>query len=708
MVLAAVTATLGARLRRGRRPPRPGHGSSSSSSHASSSASTAATTESTTAAARSPAVAALLRPRAPPPAAAALCDVLAELAAPLPQQLQTALAERVSGAPALLEGLVALAIEHDGGAGSCESGGVSHSGSATATGIAGAAAAAPRLAARACRTRAASSAGDDDAVRSVVAFLLLADGPRELRAALAARIDLLRALIAALHVSNPASTRDRAAEMLRACLVDQPSRVGEALTDTPGALGSIVAAIPVTPVAGQLLARLVGAKTVGAPDRTFIVPCHRKAICFLTSAQGELRDRCLASDTPHDHRPALVHVMAELSARAIMLERKKEDPDERIDGHFVSYMKFATPAAYNDARVALNLLEIPAPIIDVLDEALACHFNQPHETAFLSAVLSAIATIFDAVRYAKRSLIPSVRNHASTIGTAPLSQAVLDRLPALISRLDLDDDSRPLVDGAICYATSSRPLGSLRLAIADAMVSLLYIADAQTRDAALSPPLSIHVGLLRLANMSSPASRQILLARFAELVRVAMEESDGHLSSVAHVSASSGAWTSRAATMTDENDPAAMWLADGLFLRRLVDTATDESMPAMNIITHAVLNALSRPSIRAATPTHDVHAFCARFPSSTSESSPASKAGLLSADLPAVLQVSSDLGWDLFDEDVMSVVSEDDVHRVCLEQQLQEAANRSHGGADEAPLDELPGRRGRRISRFSRRRLATD
>jgi hypothetical protein len=686
MVLADVAA-LGARLRRGRR-------ASSASSYTTTRSAPAATVGGGRASEGAAAVAALLRSRGPPPAAAALCDALAGLTAPLPRQLQLALVQRVSAAPTLIADLVALALDASSSSGS--RGGHGSSSPSAADAIAGPAGRPPaRVAAL------FSSPARFADLHASVAIRLLTASPKEVRTALVGQSTLLKELIGSLDPGRADCVRDRAAELLRACLVDEPAAVADVLSSTPGALRKIIAATPVSPVAGQLLARLVGAQSLGTPaDRTYLVPCHRKAICLLTRAQEELRDRCLASETPSQHRPAFVQAMAELSSRAVMLEKKKEDPDERIDGHFTSYMNFATPAAYNDARSALNILESPEPMMSVLDYALA-HYTEPQERALLPAVLSAISSALDALRDARRSSIPSVRQHASQSCTAPLSSALLGRLPALVDHLDVGKFADVLpVNAAPGNASSPRPLGMLRLAVADAMISFLFLADSKSFEAAVSPPLSLHVALMGLLLNINTAGRDFVLLRLAELVVAVMETAcgRGHAGSVR---SSSPATRMLELTSAEERSLAAVWLMDGAFLRALTDCAARYRTPAMTSITNAVCAALLRPETRSAVSEDCAKAFCARYPIDAGPQSAEQTVTRGGADFATPGFGGPGFESDLFGEDVMNANSEDDVHRVRLDHELQEAVNRSQRGFDQSPLDFLPGRRRQRNSLLS-------
>jgi hypothetical protein len=423
------------------------------------------------------ALAALLKPRSrsfPPPTAAALVSWLTSLtASPSPQLMDLLTAVVVSPSTSLLPALTALALS------------------------------------------------------SQVPARLLASGPLALRVALAAKPDLLAVLLApfAATPASPPPALDRAADVLRGVLVADPAALCPALlayarTTSPSLLENLVRASPHSPAVSHLLCRLVATRTLASPDCVSVIPCHRKGLHFVAPVQQLLRDAATGPEPP-SVRAAYVAVMADIAARAALIPRLEEEPDERADARHVASLGVVPASRVNDCRDVLSLFATPAPLIAVLDHALAEHAladpstSQHHTPFVLIAALDATASLFVAVADARRSILPAVRAHAHNhIRTRPLATAVLARSQNLVAILgDPDPDPR-----------SDEPprLGLLRLAVVDVLVSLLRVADPDSLRTATAHTHALHRILISTV-ARYPQRIAVLHTRIAGLFTAVLE-----------------------------------------------------------------------------------------------------------------------------------------------------------------------------------------
>lgn len=255
-------------------------------------------------------------------------------------------------------------------------------------------------------------------------------GPPTLRDALSSRPDLVRN-IASVFATHPVNLdpalATHAADVLRMMLHYYPRETATALqhTSLPRNLVTHIALQP----AADLLPRLVSHRVFSTLARAPLVPMHKRAIVMLGKAnvQHLLADAFVraAAEFPQSslvRRVELVPVldnstgtMAELCARAMCLERKYEDLDERTDALYCASLQVATSYEYNDAAKHITLLEKPAPLQKVLNAALA----EGAESEVFLPVVGMVSSILFALREARASVLPSIRR---TVNALDLSE----------------------------------------------------------------------------------------------------------------------------------------------------------------------------------------------------------------------------------------------------------------------------------------------
>lgn len=317
----------------------------------------------------------------------ALLTLLQSLSTPLTSDQLSILTSHISNNSTLLEALIAQLI------------------------------AAPTATDRAPRTRLA---------HSWIVATLFRFGPSPLRDALSSRPHLLRniaSVFAAPPVNLDPALATHATDVLRIMLHDYPRDTATALQHTSLAR-NLVAHIALQPAA-DFLPRLVSHRVFSTLAHAPLVPMHKRAIVMLGKAnvQHLLADAFVraAAEFPHSspvRRMELVPVldnsagtMAELSARAMCLQRKYEDLDERTDAVYAACLQVATSYEFNDAAKHMTLVEKPAPLQKVLNAAL----GEGTEKEVLLPAVGMVSSILFALREARTSVLPSVRRTVNAL-----------------------------------------------------------------------------------------------------------------------------------------------------------------------------------------------------------------------------------------------------------------------------------------------------
>lgn len=287
-------------------------------------------------------------------------------------------------------------------------------------------------------------------------------GPPTLRDTLSSRPDLLRKIASVF--AAPAATLDpalatNAADVLRSMLHDYPRETATALQQTslPQNLVSHIALQP----AADFLPRLISHRVFSSLTHAPFIPMHKRAIILLGKAhvQDLLATAFVraASEFPNAsaaRRVALASVlnnasatMAELCARALCLQRKYEDVDERNDAAFALNLQVITSHEFNDVAKHLTLVEKPAPLQKVLSAALA----HTAENQVLLPAIGMVSSILVALRESRSSTLPSVRYTVNALDLSDFEKTMSELATHFTALLD--------VEGVV--------LGSRRLALVD-------------------------------------------------------------------------------------------------------------------------------------------------------------------------------------------------------------------------------------------------
>jgi hypothetical protein len=148
------------------------------------------------------------------------------------------------------------------------------------------------------------------------------------------------------------------------------------------------------------------------------------------------------------------------------------------------------------------------------------------------------------------------------------------------------------------------------------------------------------------------------------------------------------------------NSRAISWLAGGDFIRCLVEAAAVLGKgPGIMTIARAVSFALSKPAFREVVPDEVTREFETCFPKDVLNAFNTDFSGLLLAEARAHVQISEDMRSGIFEEELMAIFSEDDMHKLCLDLKLQDAVERASSESEEPPPDYSPSVRRRRSLR---------
>lgn len=412
-----------------------------------------------------------------------------------------------------------------------------------------------------------TGAADMKIQHGLIATKLLVYGPNEIRVALAKRNHLLQSLNSVFSpttMRRPPHVLERVADILKACLAENQANVCSNFLREKRMLEHMVQAVPLSPSVGQLLCRLVASRALASSDKAVFMPCHKKGLLFVSSSQSVLLQVCSNPETPANHLPELVWLMSELTCRAIMVRKKGEDPEERVDRHFTSYLGIVPPSVHNDSLDSLSLFANPAPLIQILDFVLehfklsscsrsldingkqhcdngttyaaTCSTECDRDTHLapspgrplgktmdtsshadksasirLQAVLNCVTTICRALLDDQKSVVPTVCELAALVDASLLAQKIFERTGALVVFLRCKNIA---VDGLTRM--------SLRLSVIDAFSAMLKIVGDEILRASMQQFRSIRCSLIYFVSQI-PAEYSVMHCRVADLFEFAME-----------------------------------------------------------------------------------------------------------------------------------------------------------------------------------------
>lgn len=245
-------------------------------------------------------------------------------------------------------------------------------------------------------------------------------GPPALRLELSRRPDLIRNIAAVF--ATPTGKLDpalatNAADVIRIMLHEYPRETASALHKTQLAR-NLVSHVDLQPAA-DLMPRLISHRIFSALPHPPLVAMHKRSIALLGDAkvQDRLADVFVeaaenfntASPSQRQHLVSVLEhsaaTMGEICFRAMCIQRKHEDQDERADGAYVASLIVVTSHCYNDYLHHMTLLEKPIPLQRVVTAAL----KVSEETDVLLPAIKLVTAVLSAFRDARSSILPSVR-----------------------------------------------------------------------------------------------------------------------------------------------------------------------------------------------------------------------------------------------------------------------------------------------------------
>lgn len=299
--------------------------------------------------------------------------------------------------------------------------------------------------------------------RTWIIATLLQHGPPVLRKSLSQKPELIR-MLSGVFEAPPgkldATLAAHVADVLRIMLFEFPRETASALYRTK-LVSDLIAHIHLQPAA-DLLPRLVGARIFTPLIPAPVIPMHKRAVAMMgiAHAQEELADRFVSAaevltgvrggdkSRAHAVLEGCSRAMAEISARAMSLPRKREDADERGDVVYAGNLMLVTAHMYNDSMDHMDLFKNVEPLFKVLFAGLR---NDEWVPEVLLPALGCATAVLSSLRETRKSVLPSVKRVITKVDTRAFAKNLKQLVPDL----------------AVLLKEGGRVVGRVRMAVVD-------------------------------------------------------------------------------------------------------------------------------------------------------------------------------------------------------------------------------------------------
>lgn len=357
----------------------------------------------------------------------------------------------------------------------------------------------------------------DRFTRTWVVAGLLRHGPHILRETLSKTPNLIRTLASVFETEQGKLDPIQAAhvvDVLQVMLHEYPKQTAAALYSTK-IVPNLVKHINLQPAA-SVLPRLVASRVFTSFQPAPVLSAHKRAVVLMGRAdvQASLAETfCHAVNSFVEGKreeamliDACCNTMCEISSRAMSLQRKPEDFDERADMAYAGNLALVTSHMYNDAKDQLNLLQTVEPLSKVLCHALQ---NGRKEADVVLPVLKLIARLLTDLRTARVSLLPSMRMAVVGEVTSNIAQVLVDNVDGLSALLEED---RAVV-------------GRIRLAVVDVLREACATLE---EDSVFNVVCGQNCGMMRnvLRVVTKHCDNDILLVCVSQLLSAVFDRSD--------------------------------------------------------------------------------------------------------------------------------------------------------------------------------------